>query len=160
VVPDLLADTGPLASVSPDGAAKKDIAVACAGANALGELDVGQGAVAVGGRIVALEGPEGTDSMLERVSHLKQVGRVSNKRKGVLVKLCKPRQEERADLPSMGPDTVRNAHGAGLAGIALDAGRSFVLDRDEVVREADRLGLFVVGIDRENPDASVAGGGS
>ena len=97
---------------------------------------------------------------LFHLCHLKEIGRISSKRKGVLVKLCKPQQEERADLPSMGPDTVRNAHGAGLAGIALDAGRSFVLDRDEVVREADRLGLFVVGIDRENPGASVASGGS
>ena len=78
----------------------------------------------------------------------------------MLVKLCKPQQDKRADLPSMGPDTVRNALRAGLAGIALDAGRSFVLDRDEVVREADRLGLFVVGIDREDPGPSIARGGS
>lgn len=160
VVPDLLADFGPLGTGSPDALAKKDIAIACAGANALGELDVGQGAVAVGGRIVALEGPEGTDGMLERVRLLKETGRISDKRKGVLVKLCKPQQDKRADLPSMGPDTVRNAHRAGLAGIALDAGRSFVLDREEVIREADRLGVFVVGIDRENPGSFAAGAGS
>ena len=160
VVPDLLAETGPLASASPDAAAREDIAIACAGANALGELDVGQGAVAVGGRIIALEGPEGTDGMLERVRQLKDSGRISNKRKGVLVKLCKPQQDKRADLPSIGPETVRNAHRAGLSGIALDAGRSFVLDRDEVVREADRLDLFVIGIDRENPGSFATGGRS
>lgn len=160
VVPDLLADFGPLGTARPDALARKDIAIACAGANALGELDVGQGAVALGGRIVALEGPEGTDGMLERVRHLKEIGRISDKRKGVLVKLCKPQQDKRADLPSMGPDTVRNAHRAGLAGIALDAGRSFVLDREEVIREADRLGVFVVGIDRDNPNTSTGGHGS
>ena len=159
VVPDLLAAFGPLTSAGPDAAARKDIAIACAGANALGELDVGQGAVAVGGRVVALEGPEGTDAMLDRVARLKQAGRVSGKRKGVLVKLCKPQQDRRADLPSIGPDTVKNAHRAGLAGIALDAGRSFVLDRDAVVREAERAGLFVVGIDRDNPVSSLGGEG-
>lgn len=157
VVPDLLAAFGPLTSTSPDAAARKDIAIACAGANALGELDVGQGAVAVGGRVVALEGPEGTDAMLDRVARLKQAGRVSAKRKGVLVKLCKPQQDRRADLPSIGPDTVKNAHRAGLSGIALDAGRSFVLDRAAVVREAERAGLFVVGVDRDNPAASLSG---
>ncbi len=65
-------------------------------------LDVGQGAVSVGGRVVALEGAEGTDTMLERVASLRADGRISTRRRGVLVKLCKPQQDVRADLPSIG----------------------------------------------------------
>lgn len=151
VVPDLLAEYGPITKHKPGKTDRANISAGCAGANALGALDVGQGAVAVGGRIVALEGAEGTDAMLARVADLRSIGRISAKRRGVLVKLCKPQQDERADLPSIGPDTVINVHAAGLSGIAVDAGRALVLDREAVVREADRLGLFVIGVDREQP---------
>ena len=95
--------------------------------------------------------------MLDRIAELRQAGRISRNRKGVLVKLCKPQQDQRADLPSIGPDTIRNAHRAGLSGIAVDAGRSLVLDRDQVVSEADRLDLFVIGIDRDETAASDIG---
>ncbi|MEM6463360.1 MAG: UDP-2,3-diacylglucosamine diphosphatase LpxI [Pseudomonadota bacterium] len=158
VAPDLLAETGPQTKKKPDKLDWKNITVACAGANALGALDVGQGAVAVGGRIVALEGAEGTDSMLDRVAQLKQEGRISQRKRGALVKLCKPQQDERVDLPSIGPATVINAHRAGLSGIALDAGRSLILDREQVVLEADRLGLFVFGIDRDEVATDITAG--
>ncbi|WP_136661124.1 UDP-2,3-diacylglucosamine diphosphatase LpxI [Nitratireductor sp. XY-223] len=151
VVPGLLAETGAITRRAPGTRDWQNIAAACAAANALGALDVGQGAVAVGGRIVALEGAEGTDGMLSRVADLRKNGRISATRRGVLVKLCKPQQDLRADLPSIGPDTVRNAAAAGLAGIAVDAGRAFVLEREAVVEEADRRGLFVAGIDRDDP---------
>lgn len=146
IVPDLLGSEGPLGSVAPDGAAEADIAAAAAAALALGRLDVGQGAVAVGGRVVALEGAEGTDGMLERVAALRAAGRISQRRKGVLVKLCKPGQDMRADLPSIGVETLRRAKAAGLAGIAVEAGRSLVLERDELIAEANAHGLFVTGI--------------
>jgi DUF1009 family protein len=146
IVPNLLGTEGPLGSISPDDKAEADIAAAAAAARALGNLDVGQGAVAVGGRVVALEGAEGTDAMLERVAVLKASGRISQRRKGVLVKLCKPNQDLRADLPSIGQETLRRAVTAGLAGIAVEAGRSLVLERDALVREANAAGLFVTGI--------------
>ena len=114
----------------------------------LGHLDVGQGAVAVGGRVVALEGPEGTDAMLERVARLKADGRISSRRRGVLVKLCKPQQDLRADLPSIGPSTIKGAQAAGLAGIAVESGRALVLDREEMIALANEAGLFVTGVDR------------
>lgn len=146
IVPDLLGTEGPLGAVAPDSAAEADITAAAAAALALGRLDVGQGAVAVGGRVVALEGAEGTDGMLERVAQLRAEGRISQRRKGVLVKLCKPGQDLRADLPSIGVETLRRAQAAGLAGIAIEAGRSLVLERAAVVAEADAHGLFVTGI--------------
>src|SRR5690606_21022602 len=101
-------------------------------ARLLGELDIGQGVIAVGGRVVALEGPEGTDSMIDRINELRARGRIPTTRKGVLVKLCKPGQDVRVDLPSAGLSTASHALAAGLAGIALEAGRSLLLDRPEV----------------------------
>ena len=148
ILPGLLATVGPLGSVSPDADALKDIERAADAAETLGRLDVGQGAVAVGGRIVALEGVEGTDAMLSRVATLRAEGRISKRRKGVLVKLCKPQQDLRADLPTIGVSTVTNAQAAGLAGIAVEAGRALVVEREAVMAAADAAGLFVVGIDR------------
>lgn len=148
VVPNLLAELGPIGAVAPDEQAGRDIEAGIAAANALGALDVGQGAVAVGGRVVALEGAEGTDAMLDRVAALRAEGRISVRRRGVLVKLCKPTQDLRADLPSIGASTVAKAEAAGLAGIAVEAGRALVLERADVVELANRKGLFVTGVER------------
>lgn len=153
IVPDLLGSEGPLGRVAPDKDAEADIAAAAAAALALGRLDVGQGAVAVGGRVVALEGAEGTDAMLERVAALRATGRISQRRKGVLVKLCKPGQDMRADLPAIGIETLHRARAAGLAGIAVEAGRSLVLERGAIIAEADEHGLFVTGIVPERVEA-------
>jgi DUF1009 family protein len=147
IAPGLLARTGPLGRTAPNGDDRRDIEKAVEAAEALGRLDIGQGAVSVGGRVVALEGVEGTDEMLRRVASLRASGRVSTRRRGVLVKLCKPQQDMRADLPTIGLSTLENARLAGLAGIAVEAGRALVLDEDELVAAADAAGMFVLGID-------------
>lgn len=156
IAPDLLATVGPIGTVTPSDDDRRDIDKAGHAARLLGELDVGQGSVSVGGRIVALEGVEGTDAMLQRVAALRAAGRISARRKGVLVKLCKPQQDIRADLPTIGPSTVRNAVAAGLAGIAIEAGRALVLDRDEMIALADAEGIFVCGIDAGLPGEGLA----
>ncbi|WP_395775263.1 LpxI family protein [Agrobacterium pusense] len=147
IAPGLLATTGAFGTQKPAEDDVKDIRKAAEAALALGKLDVGQGAVSVGGRIVALEGVEGTDAMLLRVAALRAEGRISPRRRGVLVKLCKPQQDIRADLPTIGIETVENAQKAGLAGIAVEAGRALVLDRDAMLKAADQAGIFVCGID-------------
>ena len=147
IAPNLLAKAGPLGNHAPSEQDRRDITAATTAALRLGDLDIGQGAVSVGGRVVALEGVEGTDRMLERVAGLRDEGRISSRRKGVLVKICKPQQDVRADLPSIGPSTVRNAARAGLAGIAIEAGRALVLDEAEMIAAADEAGLFICGID-------------
>lgn len=149
IAPGLVARTGALGTHSPDPQSLADIKVSIRAARLLGELDIGQGVIAVGGRVVALEGPEGTDSMIGRINELRMRGRISTKRRGVLVKLCKPGQDMRVDLPSAGLSTLKNALDAGLAGIALEAGRSLLLDRPEVIDFADSNGLFIVGIEPE-----------
>jgi DUF1009 family protein len=148
IAPDLLATTGSIGARSPGEDDLHDIARAMEAADALGRLDVGQGAISIGGRIVALEGVEGTDQMIERVATLRAEGRISNRRRGVLVKLCKPQQDVRAYLPSIGASTIVNAKKAGLAGVAVEAGRALILDRKAVIEAADTAGLFVCGIDR------------
>ena len=65
---------------------------------------------------------------------------------GVLAKMVKPGQEERIDLPTIGPETIRLAAGAGLAGIVAESGRAFVLERETVIAMADEAGLFIHGI--------------
>ena len=75
-------------------------------------------------------------------------------RKGVLVKLCKVQQDQRVDLPSIGLSTLRNAKLAGLAGVALEAGRSLVLDEADILQFADAEGMFVTGVEFSEPGAS------
>lgn len=146
VVPDLLAVEGPMGAYKPQQADWADLHAGLEAARAIGALDIGQAAIAVGGRAVALEGIEGTDLLLERVRDLRSNGRIAGRKRGVLVKCAKPNQELRADLPTIGPATVDAAHAAGLAGIGVEAGRSLVLDYGEMVARADKLGLFVVGL--------------
>lgn len=119
-----------------------DIAAAKEAARRLGELDIGQGAVAVGGRVVALEGAEGTDAMLERVAELRRRGKIPPKG-GALVKMKKPNQEMRADLPTIGPETILRLAGAGLTGLAVEAGGSFIIDEKKTVQLADKKKLFL-----------------
>jgi DUF1009 family protein len=151
IAPDLLATKGPMTTAVPKRTDWRDLDAAARAARAIGALDIGQAAVAIGGRAIALEGIEGTDGLLERVRDLRSHGRLAGKKRGALVKCAKPGQELRADLPSIGPATVTAAHAAGLAGIGVEAERSLVLDLAGVIAEADRLGLFVVGLPPEGP---------
>jgi DUF1009 family protein len=132
---------GPLGAVAPDEDAGVDIAHGLRVARALGALDIGQSVVVQQGLVLGVEAIEGTDALLRRCAGLRREGPG-----GVLVKIEKPGQERRADLPTIGPNTVALASEAGLRGIAAQAGATLLLDRDEVVRTADRAGLFVVGI--------------
>lgn len=150
IMPDLLAKAGTIGAINMTKNDKKDVMVAAQAARHLGALDIGQGAIAVGGRVVALEALEGTDNMLSRVADLRAQGRLPNNKKGVLVKLCKPQQDTRVDMPTIGIQTIENAHAAGLAGVAIEAGRSFISDRDNMIARADELGLFVFGLTRDD----------
>ena len=150
IVPDLLAGEGLMTKAKPTAADHKDLAAAFAAAKAIGALDIGQAAVSVGGRVIAMEGIEGTDGLLARTVTLRAHGRLSGKKRGVIVKCAKPGQELRADMPAIGPQTVAAAHRAGLAGIGVEAGRSLILDYETVCASADAAGLFVIGLPGES----------
>ena len=144
---DLVLGEGTLGRHTPGPAHQNDIARALEAARAIGSLDAGQGATVCNGLILALEAQEGTDAMLTRVAGLPTAIRGTvEARRGVLAKVCKPGQEKRIDMPTIGPSTVRLAAEAGLAGIVGEVGRLLVLERDEVAALADTLGLFVFGV--------------
>jgi UDP-2,3-diacylglucosamine hydrolase len=138
-----LAPEGALGGLGPDEQALADIEHGQRIARALGALDIGQAVVVQQGLVLGVEAIEGTDALLRRCAELRRQGPG-----GVLVKIEKPGQEQRADRPTIGPRTVTLAAEAGLRGIAVEAEATIVLDRDQVVDAADRAGLFVVGIRR------------
>lgn len=145
--PDLLCPEGPLGVVKADEEAQASIATGQSVLKALSPFDVGQAVAVAGDRVLAVEGPEGTDKMLARARALgrKPFGRGRPNAGTVLVKAPKAGQDLRIDLPAVGPRTIRNAHAAGCAGLALRAGGTLVIDRAATAAEADRLGLFVIG---------------
>jgi DUF1009 family protein len=147
IVPDLLARAGPMTRATPSAEDRRNIEAGLQAAQAIGQLDIGQAAIAVGGRVVALEGIEGTDGLLERMADLRGHGRLAGKAGGALVKCSKPDQDLRADLPAIGVRTVWDAKRAGLNGIALEANRAFVLDYEATVEAADAAGIFIWGIE-------------
>lgn len=147
VMGELVLSAGPQGRHVPNAGNLVDIDRAMHVARAIGRLDVGQGAVCCDGLILAVEAQEGTDAMLKRVADLPLAIRGSPRDpRGVLAKACKPGQDVRIDLPTIGPATVRAAADAGLAGVAGEEGRILVADRGAMVALADQLGLFVVGV--------------
>ena len=96
---------------------------------------------------LAVEALPGTQAMLDFVRLHAGLKPDPKGPRGVLYKAPKPGQDRRADLPTIGPRTVRRAHAAGLRGIAFEAGGTLIADRDACVAEADRAGLFLWGVD-------------
>ncbi len=133
---------GMLGRHQPDEQARADIAHGFHVARALGAVDIGQAVVVQQGLVLGVEAIEGTDALLRRVGPLRRDGPG-----GVLVKAPKPQQDRRIDLPTIGPATVRLAAQAGLRGIAVEAGATILLDRDEAMSAADTAGLFLIAID-------------
>jgi DUF1009 family protein len=146
ILTEAVGPKGVLGGVAPDAAAQADIARGLEVARARGAVDVGQGCVVQQGIVLAAEAIEGTDAMLARAAGLARPGPG-----GVLVKIVKPGQDRRADLPTIGPGTVRGAAAAGLRGIAFEAGGTLLTDRAACIADADAAGLFLVGIDADTP---------
>ena len=142
VLPELLIKKGVLGKVKPSKQAKEDIRRAAEVATELGRLDVGQAVVVQQGLVLGVEGIEGTGELVRRCGDYKRKGEG-----GVLVKIRKPQQDMRVDLPTIGDKTVQAAYEAGLSGIALHAGNGLIVNEKETVKLADKLGLFVMGID-------------
>jgi DUF1009 family protein len=150
VAQSLIAGAGVLGAHAPSPSAYEDMARGRRLIEALGPFDVGQGAIVCVGLVLAVEAAEGTDAMLERCAGLPEALRgTAQDRRGVLVKLPKPGQERKIDLPTIGLPTVAKAAAAGLCGIAIEAGGALILDRAAVIADADRLGLFVYGFSRD-----------
>jgi DUF1009 family protein len=143
ILPTLLAPSGAFGRNVPDAEALADIDRGIGILRAVGHLDIAQAVVIQQGVVLGVEAVEGTDRLMERCKDLHREGRG-----GILVKMPKPGQESRVDLPTIGSRTVERAHRAGLIGIAVEAGGTIVLDREAVGELADRLGVFVYGFEK------------
>lgn len=140
IVRDLIAPEGLIGSLYPDKKAQTDIAFAARIARAIGELDIGQAVIVQNSQVLGIEAVEGTNHLIERCAPYKL-----EDKGGVLVKVKKPQQERRVDLPTIGVTTVEKVAEAGFGGIAVEAGASLIVNRREVARRADQLGIFVIG---------------
>ncbi len=141
LVTGLLTLPGPLGRLSPDAQAQADIEHGMVVARLLGRADVGQSVVIQQGLVLGVEAIEGTDALIRRCGDLRREGPGP-----VLVKMRKPQQDLRLDLPTIGPETVARCAEAGFAGIAAEAGGTLALNRAEIAASADAAGLFVVGV--------------
>ncbi|HZH52245.1 MAG TPA: UDP-2,3-diacylglucosamine diphosphatase LpxI [Microvirga sp.] len=149
LAPSLVAPASLRGTLAPGEADARAITVGLDLLNSLSAFDIGQAAVVAREHVLAIEGPEGTDRMLRRVTWLRQswFGLRRREEGGVLIKAAKRGQDLRVDMPTIGPNTVREAARAGLSGIAIGAGSTFVLEQEETLRIADRHGLFLVAVD-------------
>ncbi|MGD9649779.1 MAG: LpxI family protein [Dongiaceae bacterium] len=138
---DTTAPLGVLGQHQPDDLAQQDIKRGVEILHSLAPHDVGQAVVVQQGMVLGIEAAEGTDGLLERVKKLKRDGAG-----GIAVKLFKTTQDKRVDMPTIGPGTVEKAHSAGLRGIAFSAGKTQLVDQEELIEKANKLGLFLVGI--------------
>lgn len=141
IMPDLLVKEGLLTHAKPDKQALADIKRGVEVGLKLGELDVGQSVVVQQGLVLGVEGIEGTDELICRTA-----GYVRKGDAGVLVKLRKPQQDMRADLPTIGLKTLENALAAGLKGIAVHAGNTLIVDEENVIKFANEHKMFMIGI--------------
>jgi len=162
IAEDLSAPLGSITSAKPGSQDCDDISKAVAVLHALGPHDVGQAVVVARGHVLAVEAAEGTDEMLRRCAGLRQWG--VSRRHGVLVKMPKRGQELRVDMPVIGPRTSVLAAEAGLAGLAVAQQQVLLAEPQKLIETADRLNLFIVGIDpkpltadADAPPASLAG---
>ena len=141
IMTDVLAPEGLLTKAAPDAAAMADITRGTEVLKIIGAADIGQACVVQQGIVLAVETVEGTDAMLSRIPAVTRPGPA-----GVLVKLAKPGQERRADLPTIGPATIRHAREAGLLGIAFEAGSTILAEKMLTITTADQEGVFLLGV--------------
>lgn len=134
----LLAPAGQLSERSPDSGESADIAYGRQLARELARLDLGQTVVVSQRACVAIEAMEGTDAAIERA------GEIVRGRRLVVVKVSKPKQDMRFDVPVVGAQTVETMQRAGATALALDAGRTLIFDREEFVARANQYRMAVV----------------
>lgn len=141
--PELLVRSGNLTNRTPSAAQWKDIQFGWRLAKELGRVDVGQSVAVKGRAVLAVEAVEGTDECIRRAGRLCPAGGFT------VVKVAKPQQDMRFDVPTIGPGTIQTLIEAGAGALAIEAGKTIVLDQEEVVRAADRHKLTIVAVDEQ-----------
>lgn len=130
LLPELLAEKGVMTKRRPTRAERKDVNLGFSIAKEIGRLGIGQSVVVGGGTVLAVEAIEGTDATIQRGGRL-------GKGEAVLVKVCKPNQDFRFDVPSVGSETIRTMCSANVRVLAIEAGKTLIFDKSEMIRLAD-----------------------
>jgi DUF1009 family protein len=141
VVPEMLFQEGVYGRMKPSSDDMDDIRRGIEVARAIGAVDVGQAVVVQEGIVLAMEAVEGTDAMLSRAASLRKPGKAP-----VMVKILKPGQDTRVDLPAIGIQTVEQLSRYGIGGIAVEAGGILVIERQAVIAAADAAKIFIIGM--------------
>ncbi len=139
-MPEALAPEGVLTKRKPEPREWQDLRYGLIVAREIGKLDIGQTVVVKDGAVVALEAIEGTDACIARA------GELTGKRGAVIVKVAKPTQDMRFDVPAIGPKTLVSMRDAGVRVLGIEAGRTLILEPEQFVNEADTAGLVIVGL--------------
>ena len=142
ILKDLVVEASNFTKVFPNEQDKADIDLAMKVVIQLGKLDVGQATIVQDGVVLGVEAVEGTDRLIKRCGEMKHTSNDS----GVLVKLSKPGQELRTDLPTIGIETIKNIHKEGFKGIAIEAHRAIFLDQKEAIKYANEHDMFIVSL--------------
>ena len=138
-----LCKLGPYGKHSPTETQWEDIKHGLKIARGIGELDIGQSAVVQQGMVLGVEGIDGTDALIERCGPLQRSGKGA-----ILTKTCKPQQERRIDLPTIGLQTVSALVKNRFSGVVIEAAKTLVLDEEALTKLANDSGLFVYGIEQ------------
>jgi len=138
----LLMDEGLIAGQKIEDKTRNDINIAIKRCKNIGSKDIGQACVVANGKIIASEGILGTDKMLKDII----LRKIRFKNEGVLVKLAKPIQDRRVDLPAIGIRTIQLIKEIGLSGIALEEKSSFISEKEKVIEFANKNNIFIFGI--------------
>lgn len=139
LLPGLLAPQGCWTRRRPTKAEREDIDYGWRIAKEIGRLDIGQCVVVAASTVLAVETIEGTDATIRRGGALADGG-------AVVVKVCKPDQDTRFDIPAVGLETVKTMQAAGARVLAIEAGRAVVFDRPQMVALADQLDMSIVAL--------------
>ena len=139
LVPELLAREGCWTRRKPGRAEQADIELGWKLAREIGRLGIGQCVVMGGGSVLAVGAVDGTDATIARGAGL---GRGN----AVVVKICKPNQDLRFDIPAVGVETIETMAAHGATALAVEAGRTVVFDRDRMIEAADGAGIAIVAL--------------
>lgn len=148
--PELLVKHGFLTKRKPTDAQWRDIRFGWSLAKEMGRLDVGQSVVVNDMAVIAVEAIEGTDRCIRRAAELCRRGGFT------VVKVAKPNQDRRFDVPTIGIQTIRTMHEAGGRVLAVEAGQTIIIDEPEAVELADKLGIAIVSLNADEVEQHIA----
>ena len=143
LLPELLAPAGVWTRRKPSRSELEDMTLGWNIAKEIGRLDIGQCVVVAGGSILAVEAIEGTDAAINRGGSLA-------KGQAVVVKVCKPNQDTRFDIPAIGLNTIETMHKADIRSLAIEAGRAVVFDREMMIKHANQYGMTIIALNDED----------